>query len=95
MFDFLQADFLLSGLDGIKIASSYGDRYLVEIVTEIVTDRQTDRQTDNYSLPPHLSPLRSFLTKVKTDSLPPHLSPLRSFLTKVKTDGALDIGLEG
>ena len=22
---------------------------------------------DNYSLPPHLSPLRSFLTKVKTD----------------------------
>ena len=40
MFDFLQADFLLSGLDGIKIASSYGDRYLVEIVTEIVTDRQ-------------------------------------------------------
>jgi hypothetical protein len=41
VFDFLQADFLLSGLDGIKIASSYGDRYLVEIVTEIVTDRQT------------------------------------------------------
>ena len=64
MFDFLQADFLLSGLDGIKIASSYGDRYLVEIVT----DRNSNRQTDNYSLPPHLSPLRSFLTKVKTEA---------------------------
>ena len=44
MFDFLQADFLLSGLDGIKIASSYGDRYLVEIVTDRNSNRQTDRQ---------------------------------------------------
>ena len=38
--------------------SPYGDRYLIE---------NCDGRTDNYSLPPHLSPLRSFLTKVKTD----------------------------
>ena len=50
---------MLSGLDGIKIASSYEDRYLVQ---------NSDIHTYNYSLPPHLSPLRSFLTKVKTDS---------------------------
>ena len=59
VFDFLQADFLLSGLDWIKIVSSYEDRYLVQ---------NSDIHTRNCSLPPHLSPLRSFLTKVKTDS---------------------------
>ena len=54
MFDFLQADFLLSGLDGIKIASSYGDRYLVEIVTDRNSNRQTDRQL--FFTPSSLSP---------------------------------------
>jgi len=42
----------------MKIGISY------KIVTYKIV---TDGQTDNYSLPPHLSPLRSFLTKVKTD----------------------------
>ena len=47
----------------MDVRAGHEDRYLVQNCDV----QNCDGRTDNYSLPPHLSPLRSFLTKVKTD----------------------------
>jgi len=52
-----------NGGSWVDVRAGHEDRYLVQNCDV----QNCDGRTDNYSLPPHLSPLRSFLTKVKTD----------------------------